>query len=298
MAGEWRRKPGRRRGMIETRVTWEKLLLEIRNLQNEDAASLVPLMIGTNAIIAPKESVETVFRKVHFLTFELTEVCKGMTAPQRWQKLHRFFFEEKGFKILIDRWSELCSEDLLLKPILETRAGHPLPMTLLLLHLALSIDLPVSLVQARHQFILKYKNEEASFYIDILQNGRLLTEDEVFQILQQSNANKESCDARAIYRRYLEELMSLYEQQIEPQTLHSLYNLSLHLDETSLPILGRRALLRHRLGFVREALSDLKRYFSFVDHSHAPIELQKLMLELEATADVVIANEKPPGLLH
>src|SRR5882762_8463383 len=135
--------------MIETRITWEKLLLEIRNLQNEDAASLVPLMIGTNAIIAPKESVEAVFRKVHFLTFQLTEACHNLTPPQRWQKLHRFFFEEKGFRILTDRWSELCTEDLLLKPILETHAGHPLPMTLLLLHLALSIDLPVSLVQAR-----------------------------------------------------------------------------------------------------------------------------------------------------
>lgn len=284
--------------MIETRITWEKLLLEIRNLQTEDAASLVPLMIGTNAIIAPKESVETVFRKIHFLTFELTETCKDLSATQRWQKLHRFFFEEKKFKILTERWTELRSEDLLLKPILETRAGHPLPMTLLMLHLALSIELPVTLVQARRQFILKYKNQDAAFYIDILQNGRLLTEEEVFQILQKTDAAKEACDARAIYRRYLEELMCLYEQQLEPQTLHSLYNLSLHLDESSLPILARRALLRHRLGFAREALADLKRYFSFVDRCHAPIELQKLMLDLEATAEVIVSNEKPTGFLH
>lgn len=285
---------------FETRVTWEKLLLEIRNLQTEDCASLVPLMIGTNAIIAPKESVETVFRKVHYLTFELMEMCKDMPAPARWQKLHRFFFQEKKFKILTARWSDLCSEDLLLKPILETHAGHPLPMTLLFLHLALSIDLPVSLVQARHQFILKYANEETTSYLDILQNGRLLSEDEVFQILQKANANKEPSDARAIYRRYLEELMYLYEQQMQPQILHSIYNLSLHLDESNLPVLGRRALLRHRLGFAREALSDLKHYFSFIDRSHAPIELQKLMMQLEATAEAAI-TERPLGasdLLH
>jgi regulator of sirC expression with transglutaminase-like and TPR domain len=283
-----------------TRVTWEKLLLEIRNLQNEDCASLVPLMIGTNAIIAPKEAVETVFKKVHFLTFELTEASKDLALKERWHKLHRFFFEEKAFKILTSGWSDLCSQDLLLKPILETKAGHPLPMTLLFLHLALSIELPVSLVQARHQFILKFASADSVSYLDILQNGRLLAEDEVFQILQKSNGDKEPSDARAIYRRYLEELMYLYEQQMQPQILHSIYNLSLHLDESNLPVLGRRALLRQRLGFAREALADLKRYFSFVDRSHAPIELQKLMIQLEATAEAVIERPMsgPSDLLH
>src|SRR4051812_18402555 len=97
---------------FETRVTWEKLLLEIRDLQDGDCSSLVPLMIGTNAVIAPKESVENVFRKIHFLTFELTEQCKGLSEQERWQKLRLFFFEEKSFRIRTERWSELHSEDL------------------------------------------------------------------------------------------------------------------------------------------------------------------------------------------
>lgn len=281
---------------FETRVTWEKLLLEIRNLQPEDCSSLVPLMVGTNAVITPKEPMEGVFRQVHFLSFEINQLCEGLPEHQRWEKLRQFFFETKGFKTAPDKWSELREKDLLLRSILESRNGHPLPVTLLFLHLALTVGLQVTLVQARQQFILKRLHGSQSFYIDILQDGRILSDCEVFQMLQRSSSNLEIWDARLIYRRYLEELMRLYEQQSQTQLLHSIYNLCLHLDDSNLPVLARRALLRHRMGFAREALTDLKRYFSFVDRGHAPIELQKAMVDLESVVDD--SHKEAKGLLH
>ena len=67
--------------------------------------------------------------------------------------------------------------------------------------------------------------------------------------------------------------------------LHMIYNLMLQIDDSNIAVLGQRALLRRKLGFNREALSDLKRYFSFVEKSHAPGELQQAWLELENTPD-------------
>ena len=104
--------------------------------------------------------------------------------------------------------------------------------------------------------------------------------------MQKANSNSEAWDARTVFRRYLEELMRLYEQLNQPPVLHSIYNICLHLDEANSSRASQaRALLRHRMGFAREALTDLKRYFSFVDRGHAPIELQKAMHDLETLTD-------------
>ncbi|NJL24753.1 MAG: hypothetical protein HC902_06015 [Calothrix sp. SM1_5_4] len=68
------------------------------------------------------------------------------------------------------------------------------------------------------------------------------------------------------------------------------------MDDSNTTVLGQRALLRQRLGFAREALSDLKRYFSFVEQSHAPTELQQAWLELEAAPEP--PSRAPTDVLH
>lgn len=262
-----------------TRVTWEKLLLEVRHLQPEDDALLIPALIGTNAVLTPRNDVERCFAQVQFLSFELQQFVKDSGVGERWQKLREFFFQQKNFRIQTSSLKEVQDRDLLLKPILSDKSGHPLPMTLLLLYLAKSIDLPVHLVQARQHFILKCSVSGKCSYMDVMNGGQILTDSEVVRILQ--NSNMELWDARGLFRHYLEELIRIYEKHSQGQLLHTIYNLFLHLDESNLPILGRRALLRKRMGFLKEALSDLKRYFSFVDRGHAPIELQTAMRDLE-----------------
>jgi hypothetical protein len=78
--------------------------------------------------------------------------------------------------------------------------------------------------------------------------------------------------------------------------LHVVYNLVLQMDDTNTAVLGQRALLRQRLGFTREALSDLKRYFSFVEKVHAPPELQQCWLEIESAPPAPARG--PAELLH
>ena len=71
----------------------------------------------------------------------------------------------------------------------------------------------------------------------------------------------------------------------------------LHMDDTNTFVLGQRALLRQKLGFTREALADLKRYFSFVERMHAPVELQQCWMELESTPEPP-ARVPPTEMLH
>jgi hypothetical protein len=85
--------------------------------------------------------------------------------------------------------------------------------------------------------------------------------------------------------QYLELLMSDFEESQDLPQLHIVYNLLLQIDDSNIAVLGQRALLRQRLGYAKEARSDLKRYFSFIEPSHAPVELQQAWMELEVVPE-------------
>lgn len=281
---------------FETRFTWEKLVFELKLLRAEDFGSLIPLCIGIQSILWPKDNVETCFRNVQFMGFELLKACEGKTEAERWDILRHFLFEEKNYQLLSVRPGEVTEDALLVRPVLDNRAGHPLPITFLLLHLSHFLDLPMALIQARHHFLLKWVRSGQTIYLDLYGEGRPLSSQELIQVLNRSSSNLETWTAVQLLHQYLELLMQTFERSQNLSQLHMVYNLLLQLDDTNTSILGQRALLRQRLGFAREALSDLKRYFSFIEKNHAPIELQQCWLQLQ---NIPEPPPRPPAeLLH
>jgi regulator of sirC expression with transglutaminase-like and TPR domain len=273
---------------FDTRFTWEKLVLELKLLRNEDFGALAALSVGINSVLWPKDSVETCFRQVQFLGFQILKACEGMEEAERWETLRRFIFEEKQFQLSSARRQAVRENEVLMKSVLDERSGHPLPVVFLLLHLAHFLDLPMALIQARHHFLLKWVRSGKCIYLDLYNEGRPLNDQEIIAVLNRSASNLEVWSAKQLMIQYLELLMHTFETSQNLPQLHVIYNLMLQMDDCNTSVLGQRALLRQKLGFTREALSDLKRYFSFVEKSHAPTELQQAWLELES------APEPPP----
>lgn len=281
---------------LTTRFTWEKLSLELKLLRNEDFGSLIPLCVGINSVLWPKENLESCFREVQFLGFEVSKSCENLSESERWEALRRFLFDQKSFQISSHRIKDTRDRDLLIKNVLDGRCGHPLPIVFLLLHLAHFLDLPMALLQARHHFLLKWVRSGKTVYLDLYNQGRPLSDQELIQVLNRSSSNLEVWSAKQLMIQYLELLMQAFDSAQALNQLHIVYNLLLQLDDTNTAVLGQRALLRRKLGYNREALSDLKRYFSFVDHTHAPTELQQAWMELEAVPEP--APRAPTDVLH
>lgn len=281
---------------FETRFTWEKLALELQLLRNEDFGSIVPLCIGINSILWPKENVDTCFRQVQFLGFELTKKCDGMREEDRWEELRRFIFDERGFQVSSVRRKDVTESDVLFRTVLDNRFGHPLPIVFLVLHLTHFLDLPMALIQARHHFLLKWVRSGKTIYLDLFSGGQKLTDEELIQFLNKSSSNLEVWSAKQLMAQYLELLVATFERSQNLPHLHVVYNLMLHVDESNTALLAQRALLRQRLGFTREALSDLKRYFSFVERAQAPIEIQQAWRELESVPES--PGRSPTDMLH
>jgi regulator of sirC expression with transglutaminase-like and TPR domain len=273
---------------FETRFTFEKLLLELKLLRNEDFSALVPLAIGVHAVLWPKENVETCFRQIQFMGFEVIKECDGLGEADRFEVLRKFIFQDKAFQVSTGASQDVGESQVLLKCVLDDRRGHPLLVVFIFLYMAHFLDIPIALIQARHHFLLKWVRSGKTLYLDLYNECRPLGDRELIQFLNRSSSNLEVWSAKQLMTQYLELLMSAFESAQNLPQLHVVYNLLLQLDDGNTSILGQRALLRQKLGYTREALSDLKRYFSFVERSHAPNELQQAWLELDA------APEPPP----
>src|SRR5690606_457340 len=102
-------------------------------------------------------------------------------------------------------------------------------------------------------------------FIDLSNNGKLFDEPQILNIINKnvdgSGCPENTCldplPSHKILMRYLEDLVAIYEGDAKPHSLHTAYNVVLKLEPSHLKFLAKRALLRQRLGFAKDAISDL-----------------------------------------
>lgn len=284
-----------------TQPTWEKLSFELDLLKKEDPCSLVPLLIGINSLLT-NQSPDWCNRYINFLTYELASHGIERAESDRFEILNDFFFNKKGFEAQILGENVIPREDhLLLHPVLNQKQGHPLTLVLIYLHLAQNFEIPIQLLTSNRVFLLKWVRGGRSSYVNFGEGGRLLSEEELLQTLSYLHKDKpdqltiEKQSSNQILLQYLDLLDQVYLKAKQYQEQHQVLTMLLKIEPNNTSYLGQRALLRKKLGLSREALNDLKRYFSLTERSLAPIEMQRAHVELE---NLVSAIMNPIKFLH
>jgi regulator of sirC expression with transglutaminase-like and TPR domain len=279
---------------FDSRITWEKLALEIDLLAAEEPNSLVPLLIGLNAMLWPNEPQEWSFRTLNFMTYELMSLAESYPESDRVHILNDYFFDQKGFQI-VSGADEPNEMHLLMKPVLTKRLGAPIPVTLLYLHLATNLDLPIYPIKLNNMSVLKWIRSGKSHYLDLCCAGRIMEQSQLIRLLNKDVRNSTDCDetssldilpSKLVFSQYVRQLLKLFEKGENPTQMLLLYDVLLQLEPVQLTTLADRALLRQRLGYAQEAILDLKRYFSYVDREQAPADLQMAFRQLEALGDL------------
>lgn len=260
--------------VVETKSSWEKVLLEMNQLSDDSWGDLIPLLIATDHLLNPFKSDDQSFRRLHFMTFELFSRCEGLSEAERLERLSHFFFKEKDFQFFDSK--EITTKTLSLSAALESFSSHPFIATLLYLHLAQALQIPLFWIQSQNQSILKWHRSGKCEYLDFLCQSRSLSETEVLKILERKNCGVEIWSPRQLYQGYLDLLINALEKTEGSKELLMAYSLSIQLDNSNTHLLGRRAFLRYRMGYTKDSHADLKRYFSFVDKSQAPVEILDL----------------------
>lgn len=277
--------------VLESRITWEKLCLELELLTKEEPKSLIPLMIGINSILRMDDSHEWCTRTVNFMVYELAALCENKSEGERFEILNDFFFETRDFQIHSLNRSTQTPSQLLLKDVLEERAGASLAIMVLYLHLAHRLDLPIFAVNQPQLHVLKWVRGSKASFVDLAEDGRVISEEELLAIINRDlgktgspleEQKLEVLSFKSLLVQYLNDLRGCYRREKNHDLLHAVLSMLLKIEPNNLKYLGERALLRKEMGHHKEAMQDLKRYFSFTDITCAPHEIQLAARELQA----------------
>ena len=245
--------------------------------------------------LEPAVPAEWMLKRVQFLAYELQTFISAVSASdsfldaEKLSLLNRFFFSEKKFRCVGDTSAHaLTLEGLRLNRVLSNRVGAPLVLELIYAYLADGIGLTLEFVDLKPICFLKWRGKNQAHYIDLSRSGKTLTNDELIETLSSrfrmtsfsSSQVLEACSATNFTFEYVLSLKQAFGAMHDPHTLLFLQDTLIGYQPSNLQLVGERAVLHRRLGNLKSALSDLKRYFSFHDKSRAPSELVNLHNEL------------------
>ena len=277
--------------VTDSRITWEKLCLELELLREEEPKSLLPILIGVHAILRGDEFQDWCVRNVNFMVYELAAQCEGKSEAEKLDILNDFFFVQKDFQITHLNRNMLSEKDCLIRHVLTDRAGAALPMAMIYIHLATQVDLPLALVNLESLNICKWLRGSKCSYLDLARSGSVLGDEDILdmvtrmrqaQIGSVEEAKLEVLTGQKILTYYLEDLKETLKRQDEKDLHHAVLSMLLKLDNNNLAYIGERALVRKELGFEKEAMADLKRYLSFAEMASAPMDIQRAFKEINA----------------
>lgn len=223
------------------------------------------LLINISSKLSNEESHDGYLRAFNFMSYELATLCDHQSDNEVLETLNNFFFTNKKFK--------LSPSPILLKSILTERAGCGIALAFMYMHLAKCIGLELQLIHWPLHAILKWERGGKSDFIDLEQQGRRLSEDELLTMVNKHKEQVRTLSLNESIVQYLAYISTHYRQLSENELLHKTLGLILKIEPENTRYLAERALLRRKMGLGKEALSDLKRYFSFTDRDLAPQSL-------------------------
>lgn len=130
----------------------------------------------------------------------------------------------------------------MINQVLESRRGNPIALCAVYMLVAQKLRLPVYGVNLPNLFIVTYKDEEVQFYINVFNQGIVLSRKDIDDYLKklklpQNDVFYEPCSHQDIIKRVLRNLINSYERQGDKEQAAEIHRLLLEVspDEHELP---------------------------------------------------------------
>ncbi len=173
--------------------------------------------------------------KIEQLYFETWVAFQNVQHPiDQIRRLNSIFFEKLSFKANVNNFHSVNNS--MINQVLESKKGNPISLAVVYMLIAQKLKLPVFGVNLPNLFVLTYKSEELTFYINVFNRGVIFSKQDIDNYLKQLKLPQNEsfyspCDNLAILKRTLHNLMQSFEHAAQGEKIPELIELLAILGE-------------------------------------------------------------------
>jgi regulator of sirC expression with transglutaminase-like and TPR domain len=181
-------------------------------------------------------------------------------------RLNDLLFDELGFCGNLGDYFD--ARNSFLSDVLERRTGIPITLSVVYMEVARRMGLRVLGVGLPGHFLVKYQDEDDEILLDPFHGGRLLSEQDCFQMVLQMYQGSvvfersflNAVSKKQILTRMLQNLKGIYARAADHHKTLSVIERALLITPTALNEIRDRGLIYTVLGQLNPALTDLESY--------------------------------------
>jgi regulator of sirC expression with transglutaminase-like and TPR domain len=200
-------------------------------------------------------------------------VLAAKTDEEVVKALNHYLFEELQFQGNSEDY--YSPNNSFLDKVLDLRIGIPISLSVVCLEIGWRLGLPLAGLGVPNHFIIGYNLAAAPIYIDIFNQGLLLSEDDCFAMAQMPSSERlafkeeflRPVSKKAILYRMLLNLKQIYLQLEDWELAHRTIDLMLLLFSNQALELRDRGVVAYRLNRLRDAIFDIQRYLFLVPNA-------------------------------
>jgi len=182
------------------------------------------------------------------------------------ERFNRYMFGEMGFSGNFKNY--YLPDNSFLNKVIDSRKGIPIALSVIYLEIGQRLGLPVWGIGMPGHFIVGYGSVTDPIYIDVFDQGRILSEDDCLAIchiplsdrLNFRNEFLKPATKKTILFRMLLNLKQIYVEQKDWESAHKAVDFMVLIHPQEIIEIRDRGLLAYRLDRLHDALFDLKRY--------------------------------------
>lgn len=180
--------------------------------------------------------------------------------------LNRFLFQELQFSG--NKANYYHPDNSFLDKVLDLRMGIPISLSVIYLEIGWRLKLPLVGVGLPGHFIVAYNTHQTPLYIDVFNEGRLLTENDCMDLCHITEDDRllfqqtylKPVSKTAILYRILLNLKQIYVALEDWQAAYKTVDLMTVIHPEQADELRDRGLIAYRLGNLQDAIFDIKQY--------------------------------------
>ena len=229
---------------------------------------------------ADRGRVQKSVRHLQFWQFELQSRVKLNATTQHELSQQELIETLVQYLFIEQRWTIVAStavEDWLFHAALENRRGTPWLTLLLLQFLAEPLQIQVQPLSLSRTFIARLIAGGEIFYINLCQQGAPVIGQSLIENIGEGEIVPENF---SLPLHYLEECLKVLMTHNHNDVALELAEILCQKLPRRMDLIAQRALIKHRHGLIRSALSDFRRYFAFYSEQKAPRELVRVYRRL------------------